>query len=57
MVTPGKIHTPGFKNEDSHDDVIRKGAKGLGITSTTDHLSLLVSCCLVRDAPLSSGLP
>ena len=57
MVPPGEIKIPGFHNDDTHADVIEKGARGLGITSPTDQLTLLVSCCLVRDAPLSNGLP
>ena len=32
MVPPGKIKIPGFHNDDTHADVIEKGARGLGIT-------------------------
>ena len=42
---------------DTHLQVISKGAEGLGIDVARERLSLLVSNCLVRDAPLASGKP
>lgn len=55
MVPPGKVQVPGFKDSDSHIDVITKGAKGLGITTSPHRLSLIVSNGLVKDNPLSCG--
>ena len=54
---PGKVNVPGFSSTDTHHDVITKGAKGLGIDTNPDQLSLIVSHGFVRDAPLPSGQP
>ena len=54
---PGKIQIPGFRNTDSHRDVIVKGAKGLGVEASPDDLFLIVSNGMIRDAPLTSGQP
>ena len=43
MVPPGKMQVPGFCNSDLYQDVIAKGAKGLGITVCSENLSLIVS--------------
>ena len=48
---------PGFCNSDLHQDVIAKGAKGLGITVSSENLSLIVSNGLIRDIRLPSGKP
>ena len=56
MVPPGKVQIPGFLDTDSHTDVIRKGAAGLGVHVSQDHLSLLVSNALLKDV-LPSGKP
>ena len=55
MVPPGKIQIPGFTDSDSHEDVITKGSKGLGITKPPNQLSLLVSSSLVKNSVLPSG--
>lgn len=57
MMPPGKVNVPGFSSTDTHHDVITKGAKGLGIDTNPDQLSLIVSHGFVRDAPLPSGQP
>ena len=57
MVPPGKVAIPGFLGTDTHHDVVVKGAKGLGIESSPNRLHLLVSNCLVKEAPLPSGQP
>lgn len=57
MVPPGKVQVPGFSNDDQYMEVLVKGAKGLGLTTSSDRLSLIVSNGLVRDAPLPSGIP
>ena len=48
MVPPGKVQVPGFCNSDLYQDVITKGAKGLGITVSNENLSLIVSNGLTR---------
>ena len=55
MVLPGKVQIPGFSDSDTHEDVIAKGAKGLGITVPSNQLSLLISSSLVKNTPLPSG--
>lgn len=55
MMPPGKVQVPGFCNTDVHRDVITKGASGLGIDTSPDQLTLIVSNGLIRDAPLPSG--
>ena len=55
MVPPGKVQVPGFCNSDLYQDVITKGAKGLGIIVSNENLSLIVSNGLIRDTPLPSG--
>jgi len=57
MMPPGKVQVPGFCNADTHLDVITKGARGLGIDTAPDQLSLIVSNGLIRDVPLPSGQP
>lgn len=57
MMPPGKVQVPGFSNEDTHKDVITKGAKGLGVDVDVDSLSLIVSNGLVLNSPLPSGVP
>ena len=57
MIPPGKVQVPGFCNSDLYQDVIAKGAKGLGISVSNENLSLIVSNGLIRDAPLPSGNP
>ena len=57
MMPPGKVQVPGFSNADTHQDVITKGAKGLGIDTNPGRLSLIVSHGLVRNASLPSGQP
>ena len=57
MVPPGKVQVPGFCNLDLYQDVIVKGAKGLGITAPSENLSLIVSNGLIRNTPLPSGKP
>lgn len=54
---PGKVQVPGFCNSDRYQDVVAKGAKGLGITAPTEKLSLIISNGLIRDVPLPSGKP
>ena len=49
MMPPGKIQVPGFCNDDSYDDVIRKGMKGLSIDSPVDQCQLLVSNGLIAN--------
>ena len=55
MMPPGKVQVPGFCNTDMHRDIIMKGASGLGIDTSPDQLSLIVSNGLIRDALLPSG--
>ena len=43
MIPPGKVQVPGFSNNDQHLEVVPKGPKGLGITTSSDRLSLIVS--------------
>ena len=57
MVPPGKIQVPGFSNGDTYREVLAKGAHGLGLTTSPERLSLIVSNGLIRDAPLPSGCP
>lgn len=57
MVPPGKVQIPGFCNSDVYQEVVAKGAKGLGITAPMESLSLIVSNGLVRDVSLPSGKP
>ena len=59
MIPPGKVQIPGFSDEDSHQEVIDKAAKGLGIDPSTDHesLTLMMSKGLVKNLPLSNGKP
>ena len=57
MIPPGKVQVPGFSNNDQYLEVVAKGAKGLGIATSPDRLSLIVSNGLIRDAPLPSGVP
>ena len=40
MVPPGKVQVPGFSNSDSYNEVVSKGAKGLGVTTAPERLSL-----------------
>lgn len=54
LMPPGAYQVPGFTNEDTHSDVIRKAANGLGIQSE-HQLLLIVSKGLIMDGPLSSG--
>ena len=55
MTPPGKVQVPGFCNTDTYQEIIAKGAQGLGIHAPTERLSLMVSNGLVRDAPLPGG--
>ena len=55
MVPPDKIQIPGFTDSDSHEDVITKGFKGLGIATPPKQCSLLVSSSLVKNSVLPSG--
>ena len=55
MIPPGKIQVPGFSNGNTYHEVLAKGARGLGLTTSPEHLSLIVSNGLIRDAPLPSG--
>ena len=55
MMPPGRIQTSGFSDADTYCDVIKKGAKGLNITSQPETLSLVVSNGLVTNAPLRDG--
>ena len=57
MIPPGKVQVPGFSNNNQYLEVVAKGAKGLGITTSPDRLSLIVSNGLICDAPLPSGAP
>ena len=57
MIPLGKVQVPGFSNNDQYLEVVAKGAKGLGIATSPDRLSLIVSNGLIRDAPLPSGVP
>lgn len=57
MVPPGKIQVPGFANSDTYQEVTAKGARGLGLRTSSERLHLIVSNGLIRDAPLPSGLP
>ena len=57
MIPPGKVQVPGFSNNNQCLEVVTKGAKGLGITTSPDRLSLIVSNGLICDAPLPSGAP
>ena len=57
MMPPGKIQVPRFCNDDSYDDVIRKGMKGLSIDSPVDQCRLLVSNGLIANEPLQDGRP
>jgi len=57
MVPPGKIQVPGFTSSDTYQEAITKGAHGLGLTTSSERLLLIVSNGLIRDSPLPSGLP
>lgn len=57
MIPPGKIQVPGFSNSDTYQEVLAKGADGLGLTTSSECLKLIVSNGLIRNAPLPSGLP
>ncbi len=56
MLPPGKVQVAGFSNEDTHLDVITKGAKGLELDTAPNQLSLIISNGLVLDTPHPSGL-
>ena len=56
MMPPGKMQVSGFCSNDSYNDVVRKGAKGLNITHPSDKLQFIVSNGLVTNGPLSHGL-
>ena len=43
MIPAGKVQVPGFSNNDQYLEVVAKGPKGLGITTSPDRLSLIVS--------------
>ena len=47
----------GFKKEDTHYDVLVKGAKGLSLHDDVDSLSLLCSGGLVPDSPITGNIP
>ncbi len=57
MQPPGKVQVPGFCDDDTHQDVIFKAAKGLDIKASAEPLSLVMSSGLVKNMPLSSGKP
>ena len=57
MVPPGKVQVPGFASIDTYQEVVTKGAHGLGLTTSSERLFLIVSNGLIRDSPLPSGLP
>ena len=57
MMPPGKIQVPGFCSNDSYNDVVRKGAKGLSITHPPDKLQFIVSNDLVTNGLLQDGKP
>jgi len=57
MVPPGKVQVPGFCSSDLYQEVIAKGAQGLGITAPIENLHLIVSNGLIRDVPFPSGKP
>lgn len=42
----------GFKECDTHGDVLRKGAKGLGLTCDSNLLLLICSGGMVPDSPI-----
>ena len=48
---------PGFCNDDSYNDVKRKGVKGLSIKHPLDQCQLLVSNGLIANEALQDGRP
>ena len=42
----------GFCDQDGHSEVLRKGARGLGLTCSLSNLQLLCSNGIVLDSPL-----
>ena len=57
MLPPGKVQIPGFSDENSHQDVISRAARGLEINTSIDSLSLMMSNGLVKNTLLSNGKP
>ena len=54
--TTTNIQVVGFTEQDSHRDVLRKGAEGLGLKCNLDFLSLICSGGEVPDSPIN-GVP
>ena len=52
--TTTNVQIPGFKDCDTYDEVIEKGAQGLGLSST-QNLQSVVSGGIVKDSPLNVG--
>ena len=45
---------PGFRDDDTYDEVVEKGARGLGLKNL-ENLQFVVSGGVVNDAPLDGG--
>ena len=54
--TTTNVQVVGFTERDSHRDVLRKGAEGLGLKCNLDFLSLICSGGEVPDSPIN-GVP
>ena len=54
--TTTNVQVVGFKDQDSHRDVLRKGAEGPGLKCNLDFLSLMCSGGEVPDSPIN-GIP
>ena len=52
--TTTNVQIPGFKDEDTYDEVVERGARGLGITNL-ENLQFVVSGGVVKDTPCENG--
>ena len=48
------MQIPGFKDEDTYDEVVERGARGLGIKNL-ENLQFVVSGVVVKNTPYENG--
>ena len=52
--TTTNVQIPGFRDEDSYDEVVERGARGLGLKNL-ENLQFVVSGGVVKNTPSESG--
>lgn len=56
MRTTTNVQVPGFRNNDTYEDVVERGARGLGLTNL-DNVQFVVSGGIVHNTPFEDGEP